>query len=383
MVRTCIFSYFDINGKIDINTIYMLKQLKQIVNNLIFVVNGDAQQIEEVQTIADYIFIRENKGLDAGAYKATIKKYNSIVEESDELILCNNTFFGPFIPLSDIFDNMYLSDCDLYGLIPWKIGIEDYIQSYFLILKESIFKSEIFKTYIDKYIDENTESYEEVCFYFERELQYLLQREGYKSRTYIKEHLPSPYLYPFECLKRGSIIIKKKCFDKDFRYCDRNEILNSLFYICKNYNYDINIILDWINSKWQWQLSYDDVINHSVKNIRKIPQVDSCNRKDILSFYEKNSRLYIYGAGQIAKVLYESLSFMGSYEKIKGFIVSKRYDKQEMYGLPIIEYEEKLFNEKDGIIIAVNAENALQIQKKITHENCLYMHKYMRTEYDK
>lgn len=38
--------------------------------------------------------------------------------------------------MSDILSNMYLSDCDGYGLIPWKIGIEDYIQSYFLILKK-------------------------------------------------------------------------------------------------------------------------------------------------------------------------------------------------------------------------------------------------------
>lgn len=105
MVRTCIFSYFDINGKIDLNTIYLLKELKQITDNLIFVVNGDVQ-IEKVQTIVDYVFIRENKGLDAGAYKATMKKYNFIIEGSNELILCNNTFFGPFIPMSDILSNM-------------------------------------------------------------------------------------------------------------------------------------------------------------------------------------------------------------------------------------------------------------------------------------
>ena len=382
MVRTCIFSYFDINGKIDLNTIYLLKELKQITDNLIFVVNGDVQ-IEKVQTIVDYVFIRENKGLDAGAYKATMKKYNFIIEGSNELILCNNTFFGPFIPMYDILSNMYLSDCDGYGLIPWKIGIEDYIQSYFLIFKESIFKNEIFKTYIDKYIDENTNSYEKVCFYFERELQYLLQRKGFKFESYIKEHLPSPYLYPFECLKQGAIIIKKKCFDKELKYCDRDEILNSLSYISSKYEYDINIILDWINKKWQWQLSYNDVINHFVKNEKKIPQINSCNRKDIIMFYEKNSKIYIYGAGQIAKLVYESLKFRGDYKKIKGFIVSRKNDKQDIYGLPIIEYDEKKLDESDGIIVAANAENSSQIQKIILHKNCLYMYKYMETEYDK
>ena len=100
-------------------------------------------------------------------------------------------------------------------------------------------------------------------------------------------------------------------------------------------------------------------------------------------FYEKNSKIYIYGAGQIAKLVYESLKFRGDYKKIKGFIVSRKNDKQDIYGLPIIEYDEKKLDESDGIIVAANAENSSQIQKIILHKNCLYMYKYMETEYDK
>lgn len=375
MIRTCIFCYYDADGKMSSDIIYLMKSLKQVVDYFIFVANGYVIT-DEVENITDYIYIRENKGLDAGAYKAAMKKYHSIIEVSNELILCNSTFFGPFIPLSNIIDNMHLLNCDLYGLVPWKIGIEDYIQSYFLILKDTIFKSEIFKNYINTYIDENTDSYEEVCFYFERELQYLLKKCGFRSESYVKKQLPSPYLYPYECLKQGAFIMKKKCFDKKLDYCDRNEILNCLSYIYVNYDYDINLIIDWINDKWKWQLTLKEVSEHIIRNEKKLPDIEACSREDILSFYLKNNAVYIYGTGVIARLLYNSLKFGEEYKKIKGFIVSEKNVVQEMYGLPVIEYDEKLFNESVGIIVAVNARNARQIQKKIKHENCLYIYKY-------
>lgn len=52
--------------------------------------------------------VRENAGYDAGAYKFAIFKYLKIEEirQYEELILCNDTFIGPFVPLKDIFDTM-------------------------------------------------------------------------------------------------------------------------------------------------------------------------------------------------------------------------------------------------------------------------------------
>lgn len=374
--RVCIFSYYDSDGKVGNDTIELIKQIKKNVDYVIFVSNGNVDCTMLVD-ITNYILIRENAGMDAGAYKMAMLKYDYLISKCNELIFCNSTFFGIFVPLEVIFEDMYRKKCDFYGLVPWRTDGDDYIQSYFLIFNEVVFKSSEFKRYFEKYINEKTNSYVEVCCYFERELQYYLKKRGFKSDTYVSENMPSPYEYPYELLSKGVPIMKKKCFDKNYNYCSREELLNCLLYIHLYLNYNIEFIISWINEKWKWGITKEEVINHKVKKYKYAPNIISSDRNDLELFYNCNKKIYIYGAGKRALRLLETLQFNNMTSKIRGIFVSDKVDiYKKIEGFPIYQYDENMIEEGSGIIVALNTYNSEEVSKKIKYDNVLYLTKF-------
>lgn len=374
--RVCIFSYFDEDGKVGLDTIWLVKKLKEISMYLIFVSNGPVDCVT-INKIVDSVMIRGNTGLDGGAYKAVMKKYDNIINKYDELILCNSTFFGPFVSFQSILDDMENKKCDFYGLVPWRTDGDDYIQSYFMIFKDNVFKSKEFKMFFDKYINEQTISYSEICFYFERELQYFLKRKGFKSNTYISNHMPSPYEYPYELLLNGLPIIKKKCFNNDYNYCNREELLNCLTYIYHKNAYNVDYILQWVNMKWNWNINKKEILCHKIKNIKKAPLIISSDRNDLEKFYNSNTDIYIYGAGKRAVRLLQTLKFNGMTSKIRGIFVSDMVGvAQELEGFPVCKYDEDKIINGAGIIIALNTLNSEEVSRNIKYNNILYLTRF-------
>lgn len=374
--RVCIFSYFDEDGKVGLDTIWLVKKLKEISMYLIFVSNGPVDCVT-INKIVDSVMIRGNTGLDGGAYKAVMKKYDNIINKYDELILCNSTFFGPFVSFQSILDDMENKKCDFYGLVPWRTDGDDYIQSYFMIFKDNVFKSKEFKMFFDKYINEQTISYSEICFYFERELQYFLKRKGFKSNTYISNHMPSPYEYPYELLLNGLPIIKKKCFNNDYNYCNREELLNCLTYIYHKNAYNVDYILQWVNMKWNWNINKKEILCHKIKNIKKTPLIISSDRNDLEKFYNSNTDIYIYGAGKRAVRLLQTLKFNGMTSKIRGIFVSDMVGvAQELEGFPVCKYDEDKIINGAGIIIALNTLNSEEVSRNIKYNNILYLTRF-------
>ena len=98
--RLGVFVFFDRDSIIDDYVIYLLDSLNEAVDKILFVSNCNLSK-EELKKLDKYnidINIRENKGLDAGAFKYVYDKYGKdYICEYDELILLNDTFFGPFI----------------------------------------------------------------------------------------------------------------------------------------------------------------------------------------------------------------------------------------------------------------------------------------------
>lgn len=94
--------YYDAEGIVDESVVYYIKSLKSVVSRLVVVVIGniDDKGKEKLDWIADEILIRENVGFDAGAYKAVLcsPDFMEKIKQYDEIVLSNDTCFGPFIP---------------------------------------------------------------------------------------------------------------------------------------------------------------------------------------------------------------------------------------------------------------------------------------------
>ena len=106
MKRLCVFSIFDPEGQVDAYIYYWLKEFKSVCDRIIVVSNGDLKKCHQLTKYADDVIERDNTGFDGGAYADVLTKYLSYeeIQEFDEIALCNDTCYGPFVPMKEIFN---------------------------------------------------------------------------------------------------------------------------------------------------------------------------------------------------------------------------------------------------------------------------------------
>lgn len=123
-------------------------------------------------------------------------------------------------------------------------------------------------------------------------------------------------------------------------------------YTC-NYQYMIDTIVD--------KIVYRDIFKKQYRNYSEI--LDK-NQK-IYIFAKKFSSIYIYGAGVSGQKCLDILE-NGYKQKIKGFLVSDGHKKnEEVKGIPVIEISQICPKEEDGIIVALNLENMLEVLQEL------------------
>ena len=158
MKRLCIYLTYDGQGIVDEYIGYMLRELKTCVSQLVVVSNQmkiiKGQDI--LENYADQIFYRENIGLDAGGFKDALCDYIGWdkVREYDELVLVNDSCFGPFRPLTEIFDEMDERKADFWGLLKHGHSLAEdgketpeHIQSFFLVIRSRLLNDADFQEY--------------------------------------------------------------------------------------------------------------------------------------------------------------------------------------------------------------------------------------------
>ena len=104
--------------KIDNYIFFLAEQIRLAVQRIVVTVNGklDDESVRKLSSCADDIFIRENKGFDCGAYKDTLENYLGWeeVRKYDELILLNDSCYGPIYPLAPIFEQKDKRELDFW-----------------------------------------------------------------------------------------------------------------------------------------------------------------------------------------------------------------------------------------------------------------------------
>ena len=110
MKRIGIFIFYDRGGKVDTYVGYFLAALNKHLEKLVIVCNGklSSQGMEQLKKYTTDIFVRDNTGYDAMAFKLAMTTYVgwSVLDEYDELLLINDTFYGPLYPLEEVFTEM-------------------------------------------------------------------------------------------------------------------------------------------------------------------------------------------------------------------------------------------------------------------------------------
>lgn len=158
MNRLGIYLIYDKEGIIDRYVGYMLKELKTCLDHLVVVCNmTKVLHGEEIlEQYADEIFYRDNIGFDAGGFKDALCNFLGWdkVWEYEELVLANDSMFGPFKSMKSIFSELDGRPVDFWGLAKQGIrqgkeihNFQEYIQSYFIVVRSVMLHDIAFKKY--------------------------------------------------------------------------------------------------------------------------------------------------------------------------------------------------------------------------------------------
>lgn len=356
MKRLVLFSVYDDVGIIDDYVFYLLEKLHMISSELFVILNMQVNESTKSKLLmhADRVICRENYGFDAGAYRDAIVKNigYKCIKEYDEIVLCNDTFWGPLVSFEYMIQKMSDVSCDCWGINYVDINLFGHIQAYFMVFRKSIISSGFLFNYFNEEIDSHTNDIQKVIGTFEARFTRKIKDAGYVVGSLLQVNNLDIYRCQIELMyKFGFPIIKKKVFNNEYNP-NIGQMKKILEIINNNYDYDVNLILQTVKRKNLLLYEKSDHINE--ENIYyKSPTL---TERELISFIADADRIYIYGNGLWAKRLY--WTYLRNEEKFAGFIISDEFWKEENSyydDKPIIKKSDYA---KDGkIIIAVSKQN--------------------------
>lgn len=322
--RIAIFVFYDHEGIVEPYVIKLLDGMHDYTDYIYTVANGFVQKEgrEQLALHSDKLLIRDNKGFDAGAIKDVIADLNNtnMLEQFDELVIYNDTFWGFFYPLSDFFEGTSKEpDVDFWGFTEWpgnapddRIHIPEHLQSYFLYIKSRMLHSMDFLQFWNNM--PYCEKFTEVLIQYEQSFTHYFNERGYKSKAYYtveklgekKEfNKISYFIYAYDLVEKLHFpILKCKTFSIEGNMADSEKLMD---FLEKNHLYDTKLIK-----------------SHS---IRFANERSYFNLREINKFCKKYKKLYVYGAGNYGKNVKAYLDTHGY--PFAGFIVTEKKDTDE------------------------------------------------------
>ncbi len=157
--RLLIYVVYDRRGDVEDYIPYALTHLRDHCDRILVVVNGlltDAGRAV-LAPVADEIIVRENRGYDIWGYKTGLDTVGHAIAEFDEVVLANDTWFGPVRPFGPVFERMDSHELHFWGMTdhvrvePNPFTRKDYLayhlQSYWLAVRSEMFLSEEWRAY--------------------------------------------------------------------------------------------------------------------------------------------------------------------------------------------------------------------------------------------
>lgn len=266
--RLGIFCIYDRDGMVDDYIVYMLKAFRNSMTKILAVSNGmlttDAKN--RLRGVVDEILTRENKGLDAYAYRYGLKHEGwDKLSEYDEVVMFNDTIMGPVNSFDDMFEEMNKRDLDFWGITKYyKIEydpfgtceygyIPEHVQAYFIAVRNDLLISKNFRDYWDNF--PKIDSYFDAIGKHEAAFTKKFNDMGYKWGVYVEtDDIKNTNRYllmymPIELVKnRRCPIFKRRMFFAEQDDVLSNSIGNTasdfIKYLSDSKKYDVNMIWD-------------------------------------------------------------------------------------------------------------------------------------------
>ncbi|MFC8681046.1 rhamnan synthesis F family protein [Microbacterium ureisolvens] len=233
--RLLIYVVYDTRGDVEGYIPYALRALRSHVAHILVVVNGTLteQGHAALSPVADEVLERDNSGFDIWGYKTGLDHVGDAMGDYDEVVLANDTWFGPIKPFAPIFDRMNGQALHFWGMTdhgrvephPFtQTGYLPYhLQSYWVAVRRQMFLSE---PWIEYWRDlPEMKSYSDAVVKHEGVFTEHFTEEGFVGEvafpilTGVAENYP--VLYARQLLEAGCPTLKRRPFFQWPVYLDR------------------------------------------------------------------------------------------------------------------------------------------------------------------
>lgn len=157
--RLLIYVVYDRRGEVEDYIPYALKDLRRFCDRILVVSNGalTAEGRSVLEGVADDVVERTNTGFDIWGYKHGLDLVGESIHDYDEVILANDTWFGPVRPFDPVFERMDRQELHFWGMTdhvrvepnPFThVGYLAYhLQSYWLVARKELVASTEWRDY--------------------------------------------------------------------------------------------------------------------------------------------------------------------------------------------------------------------------------------------
>lgn len=261
--RLGIFVIYDPDGIVDGYREYLLNDISENLSDIVIVCNGYMQEaeIDKLHKYTSRVYVRENRGFDAGAIKyALCEKVGwDEIKDCDEVVFFNDSFYGPLYPFKHVFDAMDSRDVDFWGITRHKKtqGAKyDHIQSYFYAVRKKMALSDDFRCFWTA-LDTHFKGYWDAVNNYEIIFTNHFETLGYKWDVYsdtskLEEYTPgrafNPFVFAHKLVSQCNCpIIKRKAFSwiRNSNLVSEKQSEGTLEYVRLNTEYDERLI--WNN----------------------------------------------------------------------------------------------------------------------------------------
>src|SRR5436190_23925640 len=112
--RLCVFAHYDESAMVDPHVRYLLAGLRTVCDQLIFVSTSaiTPTYLDSLTLPISKALIRQNVGFDFYGWKLGLDA--SPLCDFEEIIICNDSVYGPLFPLPGVFEEMSRRRCDFW-----------------------------------------------------------------------------------------------------------------------------------------------------------------------------------------------------------------------------------------------------------------------------
>lgn len=256
MRRLGLFLFSESENIVDDYVYYLLDDLTQNIDHLCVIVT-DLKCKKSFEKYCEDILVKSSQDMEIEIWKDVLINHFGFEElkEFDEIILFNNSFFGPIFSFEEIFAKMDDAQLDFWTILSDNNGKMDYHSNFqFIVFRNSLIKTNDFKKYWDNINGADVEklNYEAVFIDYFTGLGYnwnnylnLINPNGYNlemnfytfniHELLVKYKLPLINIQPFKLLKKIHL-----------SHNNGLDLLLTMDYLKNNTDYDFSLIFDYL-----------------------------------------------------------------------------------------------------------------------------------------